>query len=75
MLHDAVVRKQWGHTFDKKTIKGNDFACITMKTKNQNTEKWVKTWQRAGSALDRIRHRALAEFDYEKNRKVASTGA
>jgi len=27
------VRKQWGHTFDKKIIKGNDFAFITMKTK------------------------------------------
>jgi len=38
--------------------------------KNKQTEKWVKTWERAGIALDEIKRRELQSYDYEKNRKI-----
>ena len=38
--------------------------------KNKQTEKWVKTWQRAGTALDEIKRRELRAYDYNKNRKI-----
>ena len=38
--------------------------------KNRQTEKWVKTWQRAGKALDKIKRRELHGYDYNKNLKV-----
>ena len=38
--------------------------------KNKQTKKWVKTWQRAGTALDEIKQRELRAYDYNKNRKI-----
>ena len=38
--------------------------------KNKQTEKWVKTWQRAGAALDEIKRRELRAYNYDKNRKI-----
>jgi len=38
--------------------------------KNKQTKKWVKTWQRAGAALDEIKRRELRAYDYDKNRKI-----
>ena len=38
--------------------------------KSKQTEKWVKTWQRAGAVLDEIKRRELSAYDYNKNRKI-----
>jgi len=38
--------------------------------KDKQTEKWVKTWKRAGLALDEIKCRELRAYDYDKNRKI-----
>jgi hypothetical protein len=38
--------------------------------KNKQTEKWVKTWQRADAALDEIKRRELRAYNYDKNRKI-----
>ncbi len=38
--------------------------------KNKQTEKWVKTWKRAGIVLDEIKRRELQGYDYNKNRKI-----
>ena len=38
--------------------------------KNKQTKKWVKTWKRAGTALDEIKQRELRAYDYNKNRKI-----
>ena len=37
---------------------------------NKQTEKWVKTWQRAGEALEEIKQQELRSYDYHKNLKV-----
>ena len=37
---------------------------------NKQTEKWVKTWQRAGKALEKIKQQELRSCDYDKNRKI-----
>ena len=38
--------------------------------KNKETERWVKSWQRAGAALDEIKQRELRAYDYVKNQKI-----
>lgn len=38
--------------------------------KNKQTQKWVKTWQRTGVALDEIKRRELLAYEYDKKRKI-----
>ena len=37
---------------------------------NKQTEKWVKTWQQAGKALEKIKQQELRSYDYHNNLKI-----
>ena len=39
-------------------------------TEQQRIKRWVETWKRADSALNKIRRQELRAYDYRKNLKI-----